>query len=155
MLYKFKGGTDGAYPFSGLVRDTNGNFYGTTEWGGNSGCGGLGCGTVYKLDSSGNETVLYRFTGGTDGAAPGAVLVMDAQRNLYGTATNAGNGTCHLGCGTVFELDTNGTLKVLHSFSGTDGQWPESLFRDATGNLYGTTAYGGTSNWGVVFEITP
>ena len=70
VLYKFKGGTDGAYPYSGLVRDANGNFYGTTEWGGNTGCDGLGCGTLFKLDSTGKETVLYRFTGGSDGAAP-------------------------------------------------------------------------------------
>ena len=155
VLYRFKKGTDGAYPFSGLVRDAEGNFYGTTEWGGNTGCGGLGCGTVFKLDSTGKETVLYRFTDGSDGSAPGQQLGLDAEDNLYGTALNGGSTACRYGCGTAFKLDTSGKLTVLHAFDGTDGAYPSALLRDDVGNLYGTTSAGGTSNWGTVFEITP
>lgn len=155
VFYRFKGGAAGAYAYSGLVRDANGNFYGTTEWGGNSGCSGLGCGTVYKLDSSGNETVLYRFTGGSDGQAPGEVLILDGHGNLYGTASEGAKGACSDGCGTVFKLDTTGKLTVLHSFSEADGAHPLSLLRDTAGNLYGTTSFGGSSNWGTVFEIVP
>ena len=85
MLYKFAGGTDGAFPFAGVVRDSAGNLYGTTEAGGVPGCSGFGCGTVFKLDPTGKETVLYTFTGGTDGGLPLAGVVRDAAGNLYGT----------------------------------------------------------------------
>jgi uncharacterized repeat protein (TIGR03803 family) len=155
VLYKFKGGTDGAYPYSGLVRDASGNFYGTTAGGGNSSCDGLGCGTLFKLDSTGRETVLYRFTGGSDGEIPGEQLALDAHGNLYGTAERAGNSACMDGCGTAFELDTAGKLTVLHAFDGKDGAYPGTLLLDSAGNLYGATFQGGTYNWGTVFEITP
>lgn len=156
VLYKFKGGKDGAYPNSGLLSDGKGGFYGTTEWGGNSGCGGSGCGTLFKFDSAGKETVLYRFTGGKDGAAPGQQLVLDAEGNLYGTATEGGSDTCpDGGCGTAFKLDTSGKLTVMHAFGGTDGAYPGALLRDAVGNLHGATFQGGASSWGTIFEITP
>jgi uncharacterized repeat protein (TIGR03803 family) len=111
-LYAFTGGTDGAFPFSGLVRDSAGNLYGTTGGGGNTGSscpnGSLGCGVVFKLSPSGTETVLYSFTGGTDGALPFyAVLLRDPSGNLYGTTFLGGSyaGSCapH-GCGVVFKL---------------------------------------------------
>jgi len=105
VLYKFTGGTDGAYPEAGLVRDVAGNLYGTTTYGGGGACenGSLrGCGTVFKLDKTGKETVLYRFTGGTDGANPFAGLVRDGVGNLYGTTYQGGNTGCQSqmgGCG--------------------------------------------------------
>jgi hypothetical protein len=109
-LYSFKGRTDGAFPFplgdGRLVRDTAGNLYGTSSEGGPGTCTGrnqvvVGCGTVFKLDSAGNETVLYSFTGGSDGAFPYAGLVKDTTGNLYGTASSF---LALGGFGTVFKL---------------------------------------------------
>jgi uncharacterized repeat protein (TIGR03803 family) len=98
---------DGAYPQATLVMDTQGNLYGTTAAGGTG--APCSCGTVFKLDPSGNETILHSFTGGTDGASPDAGLVLDAQGNLYGTTYNGGLDTCSAdysdsGCGVVFRL---------------------------------------------------
>jgi uncharacterized repeat protein (TIGR03803 family) len=139
---------DGNYPYGTLVRDTAGNLYGVTNFGGT-----FGNGIVFKLDASNNETVLYTFSGtGGDGVDPGGGLVRDRAGNLYGT-TNSG-GSAYLG--TVFKLASNGTETVLHSFSGSDGHLPElGLVRDSNGNLYGTTQYGGAHGGGVVFKITP
>src|SRR5207248_9198783 len=102
VLYTFTGGADGGVPAAGLVFDTSGNAYGTTLYGGDLNCSlnpGGGCGTVFKLDPSGKETVLYAFTGGADGAAPAGDLLLDKEGNLYGTAafgghlTNCANGS--------------------------------------------------------------
>jgi uncharacterized repeat protein (TIGR03803 family) len=147
------------------VRDSQGNFYGTTSFGGGGdafgGCGIAtgGCGTVFKLTPAGTETVLYTFAGGTDGGTPESGLVMDAQGNLYGTTYQGGAVTC--GCGTVFKVTPGGTESVLHTFTGgADGVKPHgTLIRDSKGNLYGTTFYGGNPNVfygpGTVFEVTP
>jgi hypothetical protein len=103
VLHSFTGGADGAFPTAGLVRDTAGNLYGTTSLGGNlTNCnnqGFPGCGVVFKLGTAGNETVLYSFTGGADGASPGfGSLIRDTAGNLYGTdAPGAGDGV-------VFEI---------------------------------------------------
>jgi uncharacterized repeat protein (TIGR03803 family) len=156
VLYSFTGGADGASPSAGLIRDKEGNLYGATAYGGDlSAFFGLGCGVVFKLDSSGNETVLYTFTCGADGlqdgSQPRAVLVRDKAGNLYGT-TEAG-GT--FGYGMVFKLDRTGKETVLHTFTGADGlQVDAGLIRDAEGNLYGTTVGGGASGDGVVFKLT-
>ena len=95
VLHSFKGGSDGAIPHAGLIADSSGNLYGTTEYGGASGCGlgGLGCGVVFKLSAGGTETVLYSFCskpGCSDGANPYAGLIADSSGNLYGTAVNGG-----------------------------------------------------------------
>jgi uncharacterized repeat protein (TIGR03803 family) len=159
VLYRFTGGSDGANPYAGLIRDANGNLYGTTYNGGASqGCSGGPCGTVFKLDKAGNETVLYRFQG-TDGGFPQGSLIRDAQGNLYGTTFRGGT----YGDGTVFKLDTHGVETVLHNFNGDDGKFPTSaLVQDAAGNLYGSTFEGGTAGCGgpiegcgLVFMITP
>jgi uncharacterized repeat protein (TIGR03803 family) len=156
VLYRFKyAGGDGGFPDSSLLLDANGNLYGTTQWGGNTGCSGLGCGTVFKLDKNGKETVLYRFTGGGDGESPIGDLIQDATSNLYGTASLGANSACQFGCGTVFKLDANGELTVLHAFNGRDGSEPEALTRDSTGNFYGITAEGGDYGAGTVFKIAP
>jgi uncharacterized repeat protein (TIGR03803 family) len=151
-LYTFKGPPDGDEPVAGLVRDGAGNFYGTTASGGNTSgpCAPSGCGIVFKLDTTGKETVLYSFTGVPDGQYPAADLVLDAAGDLYGTTGAGGAGTCAgwPGCGTVFKVNkTTGMETVLYSFAGgTDGAHPEAgLARDAAGNLYGTTAYGGNA----------
>jgi uncharacterized repeat protein (TIGR03803 family) len=104
-LYSFLGGTDGATPRSALIMDGQGNLYGTTYGGGNLNCNGSGCGTVFKVGATGGETVLYRFTGSTDGGIPLAGLVMDSQGNLYGTTESGGLTSCGLGgCGVVFKV---------------------------------------------------
>jgi uncharacterized repeat protein (TIGR03803 family) len=100
VLYSFAGGLDGAQPFPGVILDAAGNLYGTTYDGGGSGCGGDGCGTVFKVTPSGSETILYSFTGGADGGLPMAGLVMDGQGNLFGTASTGGFD----GFGVVFEV---------------------------------------------------
>jgi uncharacterized repeat protein (TIGR03803 family) len=146
VLYSFKSSPDGFLPQAGLIMDTAGNLYGTTSSGGSGfptpGCTG-GCGTVFKLDPSGTETVLYSFKGPPDGTTPIAGLIRDAAGNLYGTA-GGGTGACLGGCGTVFKLDPSGTESVLYSFKGPpDGARPNSLIMDAAGNLYGTTSGGG------------
>jgi uncharacterized repeat protein (TIGR03803 family) len=147
VIYNFTGSSDGGDPYDGLLRDTAGNLYGTGDYGGSSYAG-----VVFKVDTSGAETVLYNFTGGNDGAYPYAGLVRDSAGNFYGTATEGGTS----GLGVVFELDTSGKETVLHSFTGgTDGIYPYGgLFRDKAGNLYGTTETGGTSNYGVVFKVS-
>ncbi len=164
VLYTFTGGADGAVPEAGLVRDEKGNLYGTTSSGGNdSGCSSLGvpgCGVVFTLDVAGNQTVLYTFTGGTDGGIPFAGVIRDAKGNLYGTTSSGGSGT--LPAGTVFKLDNTGQETVLHSFCSAtncaDGDTPYAPVIGYAGNLYGTTAGGGEfcveyGGCGVVFRV--
>jgi uncharacterized repeat protein (TIGR03803 family) len=145
-LYSFTGGADGAYPQAGVIPDSAGNLYGTTTSG-----GAWGWGAVYKLDTTGQETVLYSFTGGVDGSSPYAGVIRDASSNLYGTTTSGGA----WGLGTVYKLDTAGQETVLYSFSvGADGANPfAGVVRDAAGNLYGTAYIGGTANLGVVYKV--
>ena len=158
VLHSFTGGSDGARPFAGLIRDAVGNLYGTTE-----GTPSPSLGTVFKVDTSGNETPLYSFTGfPSDGAIPFGGLIMDAAGNLYGTTSVGGssNSVEHgfPGLGTVFELDSAGNETVLHSFTGSpnDGDYPGAgLIMDAAGNLYGTTEGGGAFGQGVVFKLDP
>jgi uncharacterized repeat protein (TIGR03803 family) len=105
-LYEFQGGNDGGGP-NDLIRDSNGNLYGTTITGGTTIFG-----TVFKLDSSGTKTILYNFTGGSDGGEPHGSLVIDTNGNLYGTAEFGGNLSvlCEgmQGCGVVFKIDSSG-----------------------------------------------
>jgi len=149
--YAFKGGSDGAGPAAALIQDPAGNLYGTTSQGGTTGCGGGGCGTVFKVNTRNRETVLYRFGGSPDGATPYGRLVMDGSGNLYGTTSSGGA----FGFGTVFKIDPIGTETVLYSFSGgNDGAKPYAgLVTDGAGDLYGTTENGGASNSGIVFKI--
>jgi len=165
VLYTFAGGSDGYYETGGVIRDSAGNLYGTTADGGDVSCvSPYGCGTVFKVDPSGNKTVLYNFTGGTDGGSPSAALILDSAGNLYGTTYYGGYLACGVpsACGTVFKLDPSGNLTTLYRFTGVpDGANPAStLIRDAKGNFYGTTAGGGNSacddglGCGTVFEIS-
>lgn len=156
ILHSFGDGTDGAVPSGGVVRDPGGNFFGTTEGGGNFGehCSYLGCGTVFELDTTGYENKLYAFTGNADGSMPIAGLIRDAQGNLYGTTYGGGDQACELGCGVVFKLDTTGRETVLYSFTGgKDGANPSGIIRDDAGNLYGTATAGGCSGNGMVFKL--
>jgi uncharacterized repeat protein (TIGR03803 family) len=177
ILYSFRGviASDGSIPLAGLVMDPAGNLYGTTAFGGGyATCGGpsgpsISCGTVFKLDTAGNETILHSFTGGTDGGIPNAGVILDKAGNLYGTTSQGGAFTfspCSiLGCGTVFKLDPSGNETVLHNFTAfpRDGEAPQAaLIMDQAGNLYGTTSVGGggcppqgctNGNDGTVFKI--
>jgi uncharacterized repeat protein (TIGR03803 family) len=166
VLYSFTGGPDGGNPSGSLIRDSAGNLYGTTQAGGSTaaGCGArslqVGCGVVYKLDATGHYTVLYTFTGGADGGNPYAGVIGDGAGNLYGTTASGGiTANCpYLGCGVVFKLDAAGHETVLHSFMrGGDGESPQTgVVRDRFGNLYGTTYGGGiTGIWGTVFKVDP
>jgi uncharacterized repeat protein (TIGR03803 family) len=153
-LYSFcsqSGCTDGAEPYEGLIQATDGNFYGTTLFGGAStACAGGGCGTVFKITPSGTLTTLHSFDD-TDGYYPQAALVQATNGNLYGTTPGGGA----YQEGTVFKITSSGKLTTLHSFDGTDGAIPYAGLVQATnGNLYGTTSGGGGYQEGTVFKIT-
>ena len=129
-----------------MTRSAAGNLYGTTFGG-----GAYGNGTVFKVATNGDATTLYSFTGAADGAGPLGGLIRDRRGRLYGTTLRGGDQsvTCdgYVGCGTVFELTSQGKETVLYSFTGgADGANPAAgLIRDAAGNLYGTTQFGGAS----------
>jgi uncharacterized repeat protein (TIGR03803 family) len=164
-LHSFDG-TDGGNPWAPLVQGAGGHLYGTTNAGGanTTACGGLGCGTVFKVSPDGTLTTLYSFcsqSNCTDGAQPEAGLVQGTDGNLYGaTEVGGANNTCQDGCGTVFKINPNGKLTTLHSFDGADGEYPARALIQATdGNFYGTTFQGGANceapGCGTVFKITP
>ncbi len=181
-LYMFSGGADGAAPYATVIFGPDGSLYGTTGFGGipNQQCvtggGFTGCGVVFNLKNPAlqrrrapsdfwTETPLYKFTGGSDGANPyGAQLVFDQAGNLYGTTFNGGVGNCQgtpPGCGAVYELiPSNGgwTQSVIYNFNGgpSDGAHPwAGVIFDQSGNLYGTTEFGGTDGNGTIYELTP
>jgi hypothetical protein len=182
VLHTFTGGKDGGLPVGGVVLDSAGNLYGSAFFGGdkepNCSYGGdsVGCGVVYKLSPTAKgpwkETVLYSFTGGSDGSFPFAGVTLDSGGNVYGAAGAGGLLSCNTGgtgCGIVFKLTSNGqgpwTETVLYAFTGgADGNLPfASVTFDTSGNLYGTTRIGGDASvsclgytgCGVIFELTP
>lgn len=162
ILYRFRGSVDGGASTAGVIRDAAGNLYGTTQLGGDLTCGGgYGCGVVFKLDATGQETALYTFEGGADGLQPAGGLAWGAAGNLYGTAGLGGDLSCAegdgFGCGTVFKVDNAGNETTLHSFAGgKDGFGPSgSLIVDAAGHVWGALSDGGTFNSGYVFRLDP
>lgn len=171
ILYSFTGKADGAVPVAGLMLDSDGTLYGTTQRGGTfSKTCSPGCGVVFKLSpgqAGWTETVLHSFAAGRDGAWPNDGVILDSAENLYGTTAGGGRtDICAQGCGMVFELlrAKGWEEKVLHAFTSypTDGDDPSGgLTFDAKGNLLGTTPVGGIGpccvgyNGGTVFELTP
>jgi uncharacterized repeat protein (TIGR03803 family) len=153
-LYYFSNGSDGGSPSGGLTWDSSGNLYGTAAEDGANGKG-----VVYKLTPNGSGgwtySVIYSFTGGSDGSHPYAGVVFDSQGNLYGTCTGGG----YNNQGTVFELSPNGsggwTISKTYDFTDTgDGDNPYGgVILDSAGNVYGTT-YGDSYIAGTVFELT-
>jgi uncharacterized repeat protein (TIGR03803 family) len=145
VLYRFGGINGDGFPQDGVVRDSSGNLYGTTQNGGPDNAG-----TVFKVDPTGKKTVLYSFTGSTDGGYPMAGVVLDTEGNLYGTTFGGGSGA-----GTVFKVDPTGEETVFYAFTGSnDGGYPEAgVIRDSRGNMYGTTYSGGTDGLGTVFKV--
>jgi uncharacterized repeat protein (TIGR03803 family) len=147
-LYSFTG-NQGVYPEAELLRDAQGNLYGTASGGGGGNCPG-GCGTVFKVTPRGKETTLHAFTG-DDGGYPLAELISDSAGNMYGTTFLGGK---HI-AGNVFKLAADGTFGVIHDFKGSDGARPfAGLIFDPKGNLFGTTNSGGANGDGTIFEIT-
>jgi uncharacterized repeat protein (TIGR03803 family) len=158
VLYSFKGGKDGEFPWASLI-DVNGTLYGTTAYGGANDDG-----TVFSVSTKGKELVLFSFDA-TDGEMPNAGLV-DVNGTLYGT-TLAGGAYCTVssdGCGTLFSVTTAGAENVLHSFGkGKDGTHPYAGLVDLNGTLYGTTETGGKyehggsppDDGGTLFALTP
>jgi uncharacterized repeat protein (TIGR03803 family) len=144
-LYEFTGLTDGAYPLADLVQGRDGNFYGTTIEGGQSGFG-----TVFSLATNGTLTTLISFSY-TNGAYPEAGVIQGVDGSFYGTTTEGGPN----GYGTIFSLATNGALTTLYSFGNTNGSGPAaSLVQGNDGNLYGTCSAGGAGGQGTAFRIS-
>ncbi len=148
VLYSFTGGSDGCLLEQGLLVSKSGDLIGTTY-----ACGS-GYGTIFKIDSAGQFTLLHTFNGDfSDGANPFfGHLIMDKSGNLYGLTQGGGK----YGWGVLYELNTSGKFKVLHSFKGgtKDGCYPDgSALRDLLGNLYGTTARCGSSNRGIIWKV--
>jgi uncharacterized repeat protein (TIGR03803 family) len=140
VLHRFTGGSDGKTPSGGLIRDASGNLYGTTRFGGDPTCHTVGCGTVFKVDATGKESVLHSFTSGADGELPVAAVVRDRAGNLFGTTLDGGSS----GSGTIFKVDSAGKETVLHSFtSSPDGSQPGGGLIPVGEELYGTTEGGG------------
>lgn len=140
-LHSFNG-TDGSYPYGGVVEGPGGTFYGTTGGGGVNNFG-----TVFQMNGSGVLTTLHGFDG-TDGATPYA-LTLGTDGKFYGT-TSAGGANY----GTIFKITTRGTLSTLHKFHGADGSLLYSgLIQDTNGLFYGTTYFGGDFNDGTIFEL--
>lgn len=176
VVYSFTGAPDGQQPFSSLLKAASGSMYGTTEYGGNLDCpfNSPGCGTVYEVDASGTEKVIYSFLGpndNSDGANPFSAVVQDTAGNLYGSTDFGGtvnNNLCSpdAGCGTVFELspNSNGTWSenILYRFQGgADGSYPAvSFFSHTDRSIYGTTPNGGDlsscggAGCGTIFKLT-
>lgn len=149
VLYSFTGGEDGGRPLAGLIRDEEGNLFGTALFGGH-----FGQGVVFKLDPNGKETVLHSFAGANDGTAPTVGLARDEEGNLYGAA-NGGM----FNWGVAYKVDHKGNFSVLHAFTGgAEGGVPQGRLLLAGGKLYGTNYYGGNIETdcygcGVVFQL--
>jgi uncharacterized repeat protein (TIGR03803 family) len=158
VLYSFGGSPDAGYPGASLLA-ANGVLYGTTEGGGGGTCGsgGVGCGAVFEVSTSGNESVLHRFNG-HNGSTPIATPVL-MNGKLYGTTQSGGGTPCltALGCGTVFEVSMSGNARVIYRFTGTpDGANPYDGLVALNGRLYGTTFEGGTAGqgYGTVYQVS-
>jgi|HubBroStandDraft_1064217.scaffolds.fasta_scaffold08089_3 uncharacterized repeat protein (TIGR03803 family) len=151
VLYTMRGAPGGSIPFGNVIQDSEGNLYGTTQHG-----GAMSAGVVWKVSPAGEETTLYSFKGEADGQFPRSTLARDAEGNLYGTCFSGGA----YNLGVVFRLSPSRQLTVLHSFTGgADGASPTNgVALDSAGNVYGTTAAGGTGSQtgaqeGVVFKL--
>ena len=159
LLYTFGGFSgDGSGPQAPLVQGSDGNFYGTTRFGGTSSNCNFGCGTVFRISPGGIYTTLYSFVGyPTDGEYPFAGLVQGSDGNFYGTTLGTGT-NCSSGCGSVFRISPSGIYTSLYSFGGVpmDGQYPFGrLAQGMDGGFYGTTSAGGINNGGTFFRISP
>ncbi|MGB6519222.1 MAG: choice-of-anchor tandem repeat GloVer-containing protein [Candidatus Cybelea sp.] len=158
VLYRFAGGSDGFFPYAGLLA-LNGTLYGTTSDGGGVPCKRHGsCGTVFSLSLSGQERVLHRFSGSPDGAVPSTNLIA-VNGALYGTTSNGGSlrGGCarNHGCGVIFAVSPSGSERVIYTFKGSKGgAYPSGPLLVTHGMLYGMTRNGGSGRCGTVFKVS-
>lgn len=152
ILHRFSGKSDGAAPQGPLIRGAKGNLYGVANWGGDLTCGSdlQGCGVIFKLDTTGKETLVHSFNTSDALEYPGPVI-RDNAGNFYGAANPINQS------GLIFKLDSSGRVTVLHNFTGgADGYAPIGpLLRDAAGNLYGAATWGGEYSCGLVFKLDP
>ena len=146
-VHQFSGATNDESPVAGLVQGADGDFYGTSYGGGTNYQG-----TVFRISSTGSLTTLHQFGGvATDGRYPEAGLIQASDSNFYGTTYSGGTNNL----GTVFRIDSGGSLTTLHQFSGLDGAFPQSgLTQGADGYFYGATFSGGTNGDGTAFRIS-
>jgi len=143
-LYRFSGSPNAFNPFAGLVEAFNGEFYGTTPYGGTTGAG-----AIFRITPSGQFATVFNFNSANgDNAYPG--LVVGSDGNLYGTTWAGGPAAI----GTIYKVTPGGTLTTLHTFNGTDGYSPNGLLEATDGNFYGTTNRGGTSGIGTIFKLS-
>lgn len=153
-LYKFcqvSGCPDGSAPNSTLVLGADGNFYGTTLYGGDSACGsGSGCGTIFKITPLGKLTTLYQFQGSWPQAVNPSGLIQATDGSLYGATQQGGDSSCGqgYGCGIVFKITPKGVFTLLHTFASSDGANPGAVMQGTNGILYGATTLGGLTNCG-------
>jgi uncharacterized repeat protein (TIGR03803 family) len=152
-LHNFDG-TDGSSA-TGILQGVGGNFYGTTANGGtHNNCTG-GCGTVFKMTSSGKLTSLHSFDG-TDGSGPYSGLIQGTDGSFYGITSYGGaNNSCANGCGTVFKITAEGAISTLYNFDDAVGFGPSALIQGTDGNFYGTAFSGGANSCGTIFKVTP
>ncbi|MBA3543311.1 MAG: hypothetical protein H0T83_02565 [Chthoniobacterales bacterium] len=159
VLYNFTGGADGGEPYKGVTLDAAGNLYGSAVTGGAGSCEG-GCGVTYRLTKSGTtwtQSVIHAFTGGADGAGPGARVALDKRGTVYGMTPIGGAN----GLGTIYALrpksNGNYALRVIHTFTGgadgSSGSAGKLLLRG--GSIYGVATTGGANGSGTVFQLTP
>lgn len=149
VLHSFTGGaTDGCYPYGTPAMDAKGNLYGTTSY-----CGSADLGIVWRVSKDGSEIVLHNFQGeSSDGAVAYAGVIFDSKGDLCGVTEQGGSS----GKGTVYRLNRQGALTILHSFTGADGETPfGGIVKDANDVLYGTSPAGGSSGYGTVWKLSP
>jgi len=152
ILHSFNG-VDGASPYGSMVLAVNGDFYGTSNQGGPHGAG-----TVFRISPNGNFINLYNFcsqNGCSDGGNPIGPLIQATDGSIYGTAHTGRNSACKQGCGTVFKITAAGALTTVHTFDGTDGEYPSGgVVQSAPATFAGTTSAGGPNHWGTIFRLT-
>jgi uncharacterized repeat protein (TIGR03803 family) len=158
VIYQFANVYDGQYPQGSLAFDAAGNVYGTTSYGGSGACFGIGCGTVFQLSRSGSGWLKTTIANYNNGFPQGLLsgVIIDGAGNLFGSSNSGGDGNI----GSVFEVTKAGSVwltTLLHSFTSlaTGAYADGGLVMDHAGNLYGTTAEGGPSGGGIVFELSP
>lgn len=153
MQHDFQPGDGGQYPLANLVKASDGNYYGCTQYGGTSGFYTNSGGTIFRMTPAGVVTVLVNFAQNDARGSRPQGLIQGADGNFYGVCQEGGADYY----GTIFKMTSAGVVTVLHSFSGgsTDGKYSDTgIMQASDGNLYGTVTYGGPDNDGVVFKCT-
>jgi uncharacterized repeat protein (TIGR03803 family) len=145
-LYSFPGGKYGKFPYGPLIQASDGNYYGTTNYGGNAG----DYGTVFKMDQQGVVSILYNFKGSADGSRPFGGVMQATDGNLYGTTSASGTN----GYGTIFRISLTGKFKALYSFTAAIGETPVSPpLQHTNGLFYGSLPFSSTYGYGAIYSL--